>query len=239
MIFRCYEFTGCGGCLTALAAVNPKEIHRKLKVKLYSALPEASKIKESDVSIVTGCIKREEVGVLKKIREKTSLLVSLGSCSSLGGLTYYLSLKEKGDRELYIVEELTRVDVTIPGCPPDLKDITLKFKLIAEGAKPLIEKTNVCSECVYQPQKPVSFKKERTYLEKGSRCLLEQGLICQGYFTVGGCGAKCPMGNVPCYGCRGPVNQFMSHIFMDFLQDKFGLNPEEIIEETKYYLKKV
>ena len=43
------------------------------------------------------------------------------------------------------------------------------------------------------------------------RCLLEQGLLCMGPVTAGGCGGKdtplCIRARVPCRGCYGPVRQ--------------------------------
>ena len=43
----------------------------------------------------------------------------------------------------------------------------------------------------------------------GMRCLLEQGLVCMGPVTAGGCGGKntplCLQARVPCRGCYGPV----------------------------------
>ena len=33
------------------------------------------------------------------------------------------------------------------------------------------------------------------------RCFLEQGIICLGFVTRGGCGARCIKANMPCRGC--------------------------------------
>lgn len=46
----------------------------------------------------------------------------------------------------------------------------------------------------------------RTFNEPDpSRCLLEQGFLCTGPVTRGGCSATCPNIGVPCDGCRGPM----------------------------------
>ena len=53
----------------------------------------------------------------------------------------------------------------------------------------------------YDPEEPVD----------RMRCLLEQGLLCMGPVTAGGCGGKdaplCIRARVPCRGCYGPVRQ--------------------------------
>ena len=41
-------------------------------------------------------------------------------------------------------------------------------------------------------------------------CLINQGYLCIGSSTRGGCGAPCTRAGHPCVGCRGPSNGFIS-----------------------------
>ncbi len=107
------------------------------------------------------------------------------------------------------------VDYVIPGCPPEEKTTWLALQALIDGKLPpkgTVITGNakaVCDDC--QRKKDVKKVKQfyRTYakIPEPEICLLEQGFLCAGAATRGGCGAPCPQANMPCTGCYGPVEK--------------------------------
>ncbi|MGA7677276.1 MAG: oxidoreductase, partial [Dehalococcoidia bacterium] len=66
----------------------------------------------------------------------------------------------------------------------------------------------VCDDCPRKRDVKKIKKFYRTYeiIPEPEICLLEQGLLCAGIATRGGCEAPCPQANMPCTGCYGPVD---------------------------------
>jgi F420-non-reducing hydrogenase small subunit len=66
---------------------------------------------------------------------------------------------------------------------------------------------SVCDECRFEKTEKKITKIRRVYeVDKiEDKCLLEQGIICMGPATRGGCGALCIDANMPCTGCGGPT----------------------------------
>jgi len=112
------------------------------------------------------------------------------------------------------LRDVVCVDYFIPGCPPQSERLLEVFMAISSGAE-LPSKESVlgaldksqCDEC--KRKKTDNKKVDRFYRpweieDDGETCFLEQGVVCMGPATRGGCGVRCIEGNAPCRGCYGP-----------------------------------
>lgn len=115
------------------------------------------------------------------------------------------------------LDEIVDVDYYMPGCPPSVKLInTFLDAIIAHlskgiplpprGAIIASEKT-LCDECKREKKDKKLARIYRVHEIKPDpeECLLDQGIICLGPATRGGCEAKCINANMPCRGCMGPT----------------------------------
>jgi F420-non-reducing hydrogenase small subunit len=105
------------------------------------------------------------------------------------------------------------VDYFVPGCPPVPEQTWAVIEHIVQG-KPLPPKgtvlgatqKTVCDECKREKEekKITKFYRPFEIIPEPKKCLLEQGIICAGPATRGGCDARCINANMPCRGCYGP-----------------------------------
>ena len=107
--------------------------------------------------------------------------------------------------------QVVDVEYYVPGCPPPV-DIILKLvdlyatnKLPEPGAILAANKT-CCDDCdrIKEQKKVKKFYRPHEIITDPKKCLLEQGVICCGPATRGGCGMRCVKANMPCRGCFGP-----------------------------------
>lgn len=110
--------------------------------------------------------------------------------------------------------DLVPVDYELPGCPPQADRVWEAIQAVAGGAVPprnravkvgCTDKT-VCDECPREKKqvKIREFRRHHQMRPEPGWCLLEQGLVCLGPATRGGCGALCVKADMPCEGCYGP-----------------------------------
>ncbi len=205
-------------------------------------------IPEATVGIVTGGVNNtEHLEVLEEMRKKCTVLIALGSCATAGGIPalmngndadhYYeaTQLTDGSDEgmelpnvevpklldRVYACNEKVKVDLELPGCPPNPALIAEVIVSLLENRAPNIPTKSVCDTCPTKREGKGAVTSVKRYITNVDftpgeplsemRCLLEQGYMCMGPVTAAGCAAgrgapSCISARVPCRGCFGPVN---------------------------------
>lgn len=111
-----------------------------------------------------------------------------------------------------VLDDVVEVDYYIPGCPPPTNLIWDAVQAIASGKLPpkgsfLAPEKAVCDECKREKKEKKMIEVKRIYEIDADfeKCFLDQGVICLGPATRGGCSARCLDANMPCTGCGGPT----------------------------------
>ena len=129
-----------------------------------------------------------------------------------------LTTVEEGDLELpefydtvLTLAQVVDVEYFVPGCPPPVEIINKIVDALASGQLPPVgtvfaSDKSLCDECdrVKEEKKITRIYRPHEIIPDPEKCLLEQGLICMGPATRGGCGQRCIKANMPCRGCFGP-----------------------------------
>jgi len=167
---------GCSGCHIALLDLHEELLDLLEAVDLMaSPIQDIKEIPEVTVGIVEGCVSNSHnIEVLKTMREKSKILVALGTCACFGGISGIRNLFSRQEilAKAFIeapgvitgkipespvipclldnvkpIHEYVKVDYTIPGCPPlpsMIKDVL--FALV-RGEEPALPKKSLCDEC--------------------------------------------------------------------------------------------
>jgi len=108
------------------------------------------------------------------------------------------------------LDQTVDVDYYLPGCPPPVQLILNALDAIVAGKLPpkgtvLAPMPAVCAECPRKREnkKITALHRVHEFVPDPERCLMEQGIICMGMATRGGCGAQCLKVDMPCTGCGG------------------------------------
>lgn len=205
-------------------------------------------IPRARIGLVTGGVgNHEHLEVLEEMRAKCEVLVALGTCATHGGIPALMNGQDRqrswqeifaasdcGDEaavpvqevpmpldRIYACDEKVRIDLQLPGCPPNPAHIAELLTAIVDNRKPHLPGKSVCDTCPVKREGKGEVKTIRRFTVNARylpdeplgemRCLLEQGFLCLGPVTLGGCsrhGApRCIAARVPCRGCFGPVRK--------------------------------
>lgn len=244
--------TSCEGCQFVLLDQGRKFLDwlKEVEVDEFRMIEdEPMRDISYDLCLVEGNpVTKENVRFLKEMRRRSKLLVVLGNCAALGGVWELKNygLKKKTIRQVYKnskhvenpdikeVDNFVKVDFTIPGCPIDGEEVMEVLYCLLNGKKPRLPQNPVCYECQLA----------------GYPCLLQQGKVCLGPITLGGCKAVCLKSRQPCWGCRGlfegaKINNFLSQLKKKFTTEEinhvmevFGLRDHVAEEMSKRKNKK-
>ncbi len=220
--------------------------------KYYGQLgdKEAIDIPEADVGIITGGIRNEEhKHAAEEMRERCKTIVALGSCATHGGIPAQANMFQNQEvlekiygkskttnpadipsqnvppwlDRVYAVDEVIKVDVLTPGCPPHPDYIQDIIKDLLEGKTEWkLPEKSVCDTCpTIREKKALAGAVKRCFENLAfnpeenpdkMRCINEQGFFCMGPVTLGGCAGRtgvprCIAARMPCRGCFGPIRK--------------------------------
>ena len=115
------------------------------------------------------------------------------------------------------LDQVIDVDYSIPGCPPLPESISQLLKAVEDfvyngvplppkGTEIGITTKTLCEECPRKKENAriTEIKEPHEVDIKEGVCLMDQGILCLGPATMGGCGARCTRAGQPCRGCYGP-----------------------------------
>jgi len=233
-----FGLTGCAGDQLVILNCEDQllELLELLDVRDFlMASSKGDRECQLDISLVEGAVLSEgDVALLRRIRERSRLLVAVGTCAVFGGVPAMDRSRDRGKLffDIYgpqgrqfdsiparALHEIVDVDLSITGCPIEKAEFLSAVGSLLRGDPPLLPEYPVCAEC--------------KMLE--SSCLwVERGEVCLGPLTVGGCGARCPGLGVECVGCRGPVNDPNVASVMAELEER-GVSPDEIVRRLRTF----
>ncbi len=144
---------------------------------------------------------------------------------------------------VYAVSEVVKVDLQLPGCPTTPEMVAGALISLLEGKPFSLNTKSVCDECpLIREKKAVSTLKRRLEAPAFTpgapltemRCHMEQGFLCLGPATRGGCGGsegtpRCIKAYQPCEGCFGPLSE-KANPMVDMMGAlaTIGLDPKQI-----------
>lgn len=241
------SLTCCEGCQFALLDLGERFLDLTTKVEMvdFSMIEdEKDPGGHLDIGIVEGNpITKENFKTLKKLRERSRILVVLGNCAAMGGIPEIKNYQEGKNTIKHVykyiqgidnpdIEEVGNVvdvDFTFKGCPITGEEFLKYMPMLLRGEIPEIPDQPVCVEC----------------RAKGNRCLLLDKKPCFGPMIQGGCDAVCPTARMMCQGCRGlrplgnvcamkkALNNMMTENEFEDVSEIYGLRDDLEVRECQ------
>lgn len=196
----------CFGCQINLTNIESELLDLLGSVDMaYWQLTSSDPMPDSfDVAVVEGAVTTDEAAeAVRAARRAASTVIALGACACTAGLPGLASdgvaayaRQVYGDaapgacgalRDPAPVGAYVPVDYEVPCCPADPAAFVAVLHRALYGSNGFVPTSTLCGECKRN--------------ERG--CFFDQGTLCLGLVTRGGCAARCPHLGRPCNGCAG------------------------------------
>ena len=220
--FAVLQLSGCSGCEVAL--LNADEWVDQFDLEYMTLVMSAYDVPEVEVLLVTGGVRTEEdLYRLRRAVHMADEVVAVGTCAISGGVANLGDRRETQDiflaseERIHLpdllpqcrpVDTVVKVDRYLPGCPPTPK----LFMAVLQRSPDLKIAKTVCQECgrkKVREMRPIHLSGSQRGEVLPDVCLVNQGYMCIGTSTRGGCLALCTIPGYPCVGCRGPSDAFI------------------------------
>ncbi len=220
--FAVLQLSGCAGCEVSL--LNASEWIDQYRLMYMPLVVSAYDVPEVDILLISGGVRTDQdLHHLRTAVKKAKTVVAVGTCAISGGVA---NLGDRDEvRDLFLsqssrrhvprllprcqpVDAVVNIDLYLPGCPPT-SELFMASLFDPQGFQ---GSRSVCQECgrlkdkSVRPDKLVGFQQGKV---QGGLCLINQGYLCVGSSTRGGCRAPCTRAGHPCVGCRGPSDFFI------------------------------
>ncbi|MFP3896079.1 MAG: hypothetical protein ACLFV5_04450 [Anaerolineales bacterium] len=220
--FAVLQLSGCSGCEVSL--LNAEDWIGKRNLTYMPLILSSEDVPEVDTLLVSGAVYTDEdLYRLRKAARRANEVVAVGTCAISGGVAnlgardevravFFEAMERRHVPrilpKLHPVDDVVPVTRYLPGCPP-MPHLFMEVLFDGEDFEPA---KTVCIDCGRRrtkdrPKHLRGFQGEKVDPEI---CLINQGFLCVGTSTRGGCGAPCTRAGHPCVGCRGPSDRFIS-----------------------------
>lgn len=248
--FAVLQLSGCAGCEVSL--LNADAWIEQFQLVYMPLVVSAYDVPHVELLLVSGGVRSDEdLHNLRRAVPRAKEVVAVGTCAISGGVAHLGDRDEV--RQIFLahaerhhvprmlpkshpIDAFVKVDRYLPGCPPTPR----LFMALLEQDPSFRPAKTVCQDCGrrkikdLRPKHLLGFQQGEVDPEI---CLINQGYLCIGSSTRGGCGAPCTRAGHPCVGCRGPSDAFIekeSSAWLSSIQKVFAvmtdIPPEEVTE---------
>ncbi len=196
----------CFGCQINLTNIESELLGLLGSIDMeYWQLTSSDPMPEDfDVAVIEGAVTTDEAAeTVRAVRRKAGAVIAIGACALTAGLPGLASdgvgryaaavygaavpsacatLRDPAPVSAYVP-----VDYEVPCCPVDPAAFVAVLHRALYGSNGFVPTSTLCGECK---------RNERD-------CFFEEGELCLGLVTRGGCAARCPHLGRPCNGCAG------------------------------------